>query len=64
MGLLRTRAWPWALLVVLLAILGLVVFDGVIGGVALFLMLGALFMAVRRALSDADMSGVIPGGGG
>jgi hypothetical protein len=63
MALLRKRAWPWVVVAVLLAILGLVVFDGVIGGIALFLMAVAFCIAILRALADADMSGVSPGGG-
>jgi hypothetical protein len=63
MSLLRKRAWPWAVVAVVLAILGLVVFDGVIGGIALFLMAVAFCTAILRALADADMSGVSPGGG-
>ena len=63
MSLLRKRAWPWMAVVAVLAILGLIVFDGVIGGIALFVTAAAFCIAVLRALADADMSGVSPGGG-
>jgi hypothetical protein len=63
MGLLRKPAWPWVVVAVLLAILGLVVFDGVVAGIAYVLMASALYIAIRRALTGSDMSGVGWGGG-
>lgn len=62
MGILRGRVRPWVALGVALAILG-VILDGTAAGVVLVASAVSLFVAVIRALSGADMSGVSHGGG-
>jgi hypothetical protein len=61
-----SRALPWLVLSMILAVIGLVVLDGTAAGIVLAVATIGLFVALARALAGADMSGVRggPGPGG
>jgi hypothetical protein len=54
MRVLKSSAWPWFLLGVVLAIIGLVVLDGAAGAIVLAVGLLAIFGAGVRAISRND----------
>ena len=54
MRVLKSSAWPWLLLGVVLAIIGLVVLDGAAGAIVLAVGLLAIFGAGVRAISRND----------
>lgn len=54
MRVLKSSAWPWLVLGVVLAIIGLVMLDGAAGAIVLAVGLLAIFGALVRVISRND----------
>ena len=58
MRTLKTRHWPWFVLAAVLAVLGVVVLNGVAAGLACFASVVTLLGACVRGLAAADPEAV------